>query len=324
MSTLIPRLWPFLSHSTSSVRKSTLVTLKTLTKNTLNEKSSGDASEAAVKVVDTPAHPAAVTDMNLSFDSKSLRLNFGVVDWTSALLQEALRHVFQRILVEPLADIQEMAKEVWLNLIANANLGALLHAACPFVSSWICLAMQPPRLAFDASILIHAASHGEEGTSSDAVTTPHRSRRNHRLADDLGGSNATASLKLYLGGSESTPLEVRERNYVRARITAARVLGSLSHYLVQPAPGVVYSPETESPMDCYAKVLLGHLNSRSAVQRLVCSLIIAFWAKNDPSVCPGTAKLQEKLRYCVMEYVYFDEVAVSLTRYCCDIVFYFF
>ncbi|XP_073832127.1 histone acetyltransferase 1 [Musca autumnalis] len=319
MSTLIPRLWPFLSHSSSSVRKSTLVTLQTLTKNTQSP-IKAESMEAAVAVNSVaksiPTNSSTATTTNFSFDSKNLRLNFGVIDWNWKLLQDALRHLFQRILVEPLVDVQEMAKLVWLNLIANADLGALLHAACPFVSSWICLAMQPPRLAFDPSILIHAVTPpgAAETSSSNTISPTPQRRRQCKMADDLGGSNPLCNQKLYLGGSESTPIEVREKNYVRARITAARVLGSLSHYLVQPAPGVIYTPETESPMDCYAKVLLGHLNSRSAVQRLVCGLIIAFWAKSDPSVCPGPPKLQEKLRQCVMESVYYDEVAVAFTR----------
>ena len=309
MSTLIPRLWPFLSHSSSSVRKSTLVTLKTLTINSrVKEETNPDKLNSSAE--DSNCDALKCGD-NFSFDSKNLKLNFGVIDWQWKLLQESLRHIFQRILVEANENIQNMAKEVWLNIIANADLGALLHAACPFVSSWICLAMQPPRLPFDPSILIQA-SNLLPGDSNDTVT--HR-RRHRKLSDDLGGANPTTSLKLYLGGSESTPIEVREKNYVRARIIAAKVLGSLSHYLVQPAPGVIYTPETESPMDCYTKVLLGHLNSRSAVQRLVCGLIIAFWAKDDSSICPGPTKLQEKLRQCVMEYVYYDEVAVSFTRY---------
>ncbi|KAM7362772.1 histone acetyltransferase 1 isoform 1-T2 [Cochliomyia hominivorax] len=309
MSTLIPRLWPFLSHSTSSVRKSTLITLKTLTRNVTEMEKCAAGLKASG--IDGKVNIAALSKCgeNISFDSKNLRLNFGVIDWQWKLLQEALRHVFQRILVEPLEEIQQMATDVWLNLIANADLGALLHAACPFVSSWICLAMQPPRLPFDPSILIQTTS----GLVDMGDTATHR-RRHHKLADDLGGSNPTASLKLYLGGSESTPIEVREQNYIRARVMASRVLGTLSSYLVKPAPGVIYTPDTESPMDCYTKVLLGHLNSRSAVQRLVCGLIIAFWAKSDPFICPGPPQLQEKLRYCIMEYVYYDEVAISLTR----------
>lgn len=307
MSTLIPRLWPFLSHSTSSVRKSTLVTLRTLTGHSKTVKN--NTGDYLVDIEANTSGKSIKCAENFSFDSKNLSINIGVIDWQWKLLQEALRHIFQRILVEPNAEIQNMAKEVWYNLITEADLGALLHAACPFVSSWICLAMQPPRLAFDPSILIQATSPISE--SSDAST--HR-RRQHKLSDDLGGAIPLASLKLYLGGSESTPIEIREQNYVRARVMASRALGSLSHYLVKPAPGIVYTPDTESPMDCYTKVLLGHLNSRSAVQRLVCSLIIAFWAKCDPCVCPGPSQLQEKLRSCIMEYVYYDEVAVSLTR----------
>lgn len=289
MSTLVPRLWPFLSHNTSSVRKSTLTTLKTLTQGVKKE----DERSTITSKTETNAKD------DISFDSKNLKLNFGVIDWQPALLQEALRHIYQRILVEPQWDIQELAKEVWMNLIDYANLSSLLHAACPYVSPWICLAMQPARLPFDTNILIQAAH------------TQVSDRRRPR--DDLGGFS-NLHQKLFLGGNEATPIEVREKNFIRARINAARVLGALSHFLVQPAPGVEYNADTESPMDCYTKVLHGHLQSRSAVQRTVCALIIAFWAQSDSTVQPACPKLQEKLRYCVMEYVYYDEVALSLTR----------
>uniref|UniRef100_A0A1A9V2J1 TATA-binding protein-associated factor 172 n=1 Tax=Glossina austeni TaxID=7395 RepID=A0A1A9V2J1_GLOAU len=304
MSTLVPRLWPFLSHSTSSVRKSTLITLQTLTINNSVKK------ESSVTPI---AKTDAMTEADFNFDSKNLKLNFGVIDWQWKLVQDALRHIYQRILVEPLADIQESAKNVWLNIIESADLGALLHAACPYVSSWICLAMQPSRLPFDPAILIQTVST-DCNSSGNQDSSPAQRRRQQRFADDLGGANSPVMLKLYLGGSESTPLEVREQNYVRTRITAARVLGSLSRYLVQPAPGVVYTSDSESPMECYVKVLLGHLNSRSSVQRIVCSLIIAFWAQNDCTVCPGPQKLQEKLLSCVAECVYYDEVAINFTR----------
>lgn len=304
MSTLVPRLWPFLSHSTSSVRKSTLITLQTLTINNSVKK------ESSITPI---AKTDAMTEADFNFDSKNLKLNFGVIDWQWKLVQDALRHIYQRILVEPLADIQESAKNVWLNIIESADLGALLHAACPYVSSWICLAMQPSRLPFDPAILIQTVST-DCNSSGNQDSSPAQRRRQQRFADDLGGANSPVMLKLYLGGSESTPQEVREQNYVRTRITAARVLGSLSRYLVQPAPGVVYTSDSESPMECYVKVLLGHLNSRSSVQRIVCSLIIAFWAQNDCTVCPGPQKLQEKLLSCVAECVYYDEVAINFTR----------
>lgn len=291
MATLVPRLFPFLSHSTSSVRRSTLKTLLTLT--------------SADKVKEEPKEEEE--QIKAGVDQPRMKLNFGVSEWKWQLLQQALRHIYQRILVEPQADIQSLARQVWSNLIKHADLGALLHAACPYVSSWICLSMQPPRLAFDPGVLIRAG--GDSGSSSRKKTT--------RIGDDLGGAtlaHTNATLKLYLGGSEATPLEVREANFMRARIASSRALGALSHYLVQPAPGVVYSPQTESPTDCYTKVLLVHLNAHSAVQRIVCGLIIAFWALEDEPVRPGPPNLQEKLHQCVSEYIYYDEVAVSLTR----------
>ncbi|XP_053957908.1 TATA-binding protein-associated factor 172 [Anastrepha ludens] len=335
MSTLVPRLWPFLSHSTSSVRKSTLQTLITLTNCNLNKEKIEDMTLAGPTtstkysttannngnvdtVVDQGTINAASSAIGINFDSKKLNLNLGVIDWQWKLLQDALRFIYERILVEPQADIQEMSTVVWRNLLGNADLGALLHAACPVVSSWICLAMQPARLAFDSSILIHTSTvpHGASNSSADGNSAVASRRRSQRNADDLGDNSLSSTVpqRYFLGGNEATPQDVRERNVVRARVTAARVLGALSKYLVQPAPGVPYTPNMESPMDCYTKVLLGHLNSRSAVQRIVCGLIIAFWAQIDPSMRLAAPKLAEKLCACAMEYVYYDEVAVSFTR----------
>lgn len=111
---VVPRLWPFLSHSASSVRRATLQTLSTLTASS--------------------------------------------IEWNAQLVQDALRHVFQRVLVEHLEDVQLAAEKVWGNLVRNSGLAELLHAACPVVSTWICLTMQPAKLPFDCQLLIHAKS----------------------------------------------------------------------------------------------------------------------------------------------------------------------
>lgn len=70
MKELVPRLWPFLWHASSSVRRATLQTLATL---------------AAASASCWPAEP---------------------------LLQDALRHLFQRALVESVADIQNLVELV--------------------------------------------------------------------------------------------------------------------------------------------------------------------------------------------------------------------
>lgn len=166
MAVLVPRLWPFLSHTTSSVRRSTLQTLKTLTEITTTNHSisvimklekNGNKSNAIVPPA-TPAVKLENRDIEkvLTTDYNNMELNFGVKYWPAKLLQDALRHIYQRMLVEHINDIQCIVEDVWTNLVTHSDLSALLHAACPFVASWMCLAMQPARLAFDPSQMINA------------------------------------------------------------------------------------------------------------------------------------------------------------------------
>ncbi|XP_058055877.1 TATA-binding protein-associated factor 172 [Anopheles bellator] len=325
MSILVPRLWPFLSHCSSSVRRSTLQTLKTLTTNmgTEDPNTASTANGAGGKKDELPngngQRPSTtlvegVLKLANSTDDSNLVLNFGVKDWPPQLLQEALRHIFQRVLVEHVEDIQSLAEKVWDNLVINAELSALLHASCPYVSSWLCLAMQPLRLAFDPGSLIYAkpmqsGTNRERRRQFDSFETG-----GHVAASTCTGTGGALYQKLFLGGAETVPLEMRERNVVRARCKASRMIGLLSRYLVLPAPGVVYTPEMESPIDCYTKVLIGYLQSRSALQRLISSLVIAFWCGVDNTIQPGPPVLQERLRGCLNEYVYYDEVAILFTR----------
>lgn len=304
MHVLIPRLWPFLSHTTSSVRKSTLQTLKTLTVSQCNviHPANGSSNTSADQKI-LSQQSTSDFEKIVNVDSKKLSLNFGVKEWPAVLLQESLRHIFQRVLVEHIADIQSIAEEVWVNLVTNAELSALLHAACPYVSAWMCLAMQPARLAFDPSLMIYAKTN----------TTKERSSK--RYSDlDMSNSSEKHHQKLYLGGVETTPVDVREKNIPRARCIAAKMLGLLSKYLILPAPGVEYLPGMESPIELYTKILIGYLSSRSALQRLISGMVISFWAVNDPPSRPGPILLQEKLHQVLNEMVYYDEVAFLLTR----------
>lgn len=304
MNVLIPRLWPFLSHTTSSVRKSTLLTLKTLTQcNAMAETTNGSNQPVCTDGKMMLSEQSATDfDKIINVNAKNLSLNFGVKEWPSALLQESLRHIYQRVLVEHVADIQSIAEDVWVNLVTNAELSALLHAACPYVSAWMCLAMQPARLAFDPSLMIYAKTNA----------TKERNKRQNDL--DLSAGSEKHHPKMYLGGIETTPVDVRERNIPRARCIAAKMIGLLSKYLILPAPGVVYTADVESPIECYTKLLIGYLSSRSALQRLISGMVISFWAVNDPASRPGPPILQEKLHQVLNEFVYYDEVAFLLTR----------
>nr|CAD7399296.1 unnamed protein product [Timema cristinae] len=285
---VVPRLWPFLSHSTSSVRRATLQTLHTLT----NQESAAGKRDCGDQ-------------------------------WTPPLLQDALRHIFQRTLVEPLTEIQDLAEKVWGNLIRYSSLQELLLASCPFVSTWLCLTMQPAKLVIDPALLIHSKTSlrerfGERSTRRPRAFASLESNCGNSGGVEGGITGAGAGLKceqkLYLGGSETTPLATRESNVMRARCMASRMLGLLSCYIVQPAPGIVYSPDVESPVDSFVKVLLVYLNSKSALQRMVVGLVIAEWARLDTltPACPETLKC--RLHQCLSECVYFDEIAVSFTK----------
>ncbi|XP_015108385.1 TATA-binding protein-associated factor 172 [Diachasma alloeum] len=280
LSKVLPRLWPFLSHSSSSVRKATLQTLQTLT---------GEDAD--------------------HFENRKERWG----EEGGIVLQEALRHVFQRVLIEHVAAIQEVAENVWENLVVRSDLELLLHAACPLVSTWLCLAMQPDYAPFNPSLL-----------NPILTTSPPKSLPKHTNGDGQSDSSSsslsisgksTSELKVYIGGIETVPQNVRLSNTVRARIMASRMLGLLSKYVVQPAPGVVYTPDIPSPALCYARVLLVHLASRSALQRAVVGLTIAHWASLEHPHPPSIPDiLRDKLLGCLNECVYYDEIAGAFTR----------
>ena len=259
MFQVLPRLWPFLSHSSSSVRKATLQTLQTLT---------GDDGDKT--------------------NNRKERWGEG----GGLVLQEALRHVFQRVLIEHVPSIQEVAERVWENLVVRSDLEMLLHAACPLVSTWLCLAMQPEHMPFNLSLLMNVLPIQKSTKNSQSVGNCERDLDPERGAINI--MKPATELKVYLGGIETVTQNTRHANVVRARCMASRMLGLLSSYVVMPAPGVVYTPEIPSPALCYAKVLMAHLNSRSALQRMVAGLTMAYWAALDQSKPPDVPDI---LRY---------------------------
>ncbi|XP_025159855.1 TATA-binding protein-associated factor 172 [Harpegnathos saltator] len=282
LSQVLPRLWPFLSHPSSSVRKATLQTMRTLTGDDRNEDKQERWGENGA---------------------------FG--------LQEALRHVYQCVLIEHIPAIQDVAENVWENLVVNSDLELLLHATCPLISTWLCLAMQPEHVPFNPSLLVTV-------TSNTKITKPYnqtitysdgQSDSNDNSSNTNVNTKSLSELKMYIGGIETVAQNVRKVNAVQVRCRASRMLGLLSYYVVQPAPGVVYTPEIQSPTLCYAKVLLAYLNSRSALQRTVAGLTMSHWANVDPLKPPVIPDiLREKLLVCLNECVYYDEIANAFTR----------
>lgn len=211
------------------------------------------------------------------------------------VLQEALRHVFQCVLVEHITAIQDVAERVWENLVVKSDLELLLHAACPHISTWLCLAMQPEHVPFNPNLLMIVTSNISKGAKNNQTVTNCDGQSD--TGSNGGNVNTTktlSELKMYIGGIETVALNVRKANVVQARCRASRMLGLLSHYVVQPAPGVIYPADVPSPAVCYAKVLLAHLNSRSALQRTVVGFTMSHWATVAPM---GPPVVPDILRY---------------------------
>uniref|UniRef100_A0A0N8BMP5 TATA-binding protein-associated factor n=1 Tax=Daphnia magna TaxID=35525 RepID=A0A0N8BMP5_9CRUS len=258
---LVPRLWPFLSHSSSKVRHSTLKTLETL-------------------------------------------LILGhTTEWMEGLASDLLRHVFQRAMLEHQQEILEHIEKLWGLIIRRLSLQILLPAACPCVATWLCMMMQPSRLPFDTSILIFPPVRKE----------PSESRR--RSTSGPLGDASPVETKYFIAGTDhvyENPLH-REKAVIRARCLAASMLGLLSEFLVQVMPGLTYSADMESPVECYAKLLLVHLNSRSAIQRTAVAMVMAEWGERCAAVTPP-AVLVDRLHLTLTESIYYDEIGVAYAR----------
>lgn len=116
---MLPRLWPYLDHSTSSVRKATLQTLRTITRPlittpTPNGQTNGDNDHQTENENSDKENTDSEKCKNAS-DNKNEIVNGETeqfLNWTPELLQEAMRHIYQRVLFEHVHDIQEIAVQV--------------------------------------------------------------------------------------------------------------------------------------------------------------------------------------------------------------------
>lgn len=118
LTSLAPRLWPFMRHSITSVRYSAIRTLERLL-------------EAGLK-------------QNISVPSTAI--------WPTTILGDTLRIVFQNLLLESNDDILECSERVW-RLLLQSQVEELELVARSYASSWMELATTSYGSAFDSSKL---------------------------------------------------------------------------------------------------------------------------------------------------------------------------
>ena len=269
LTKLVPRLWPFLNHSLSSVRKSVLESLVILT------------------------HPSR-----------------NPCSWlTTSLLSDALRLLYQRCLLENKLDILNLIYDVWYQLVTGSNVENLLISSCQHLSGWICLMMHPSRIPIDPN---NCAAWLEIKNIYQNQNHDNKQGRNNKYEMH----NNCDREEYFLGGNDliGDSQEQKEKLVIRARLQAAKLIGLFACFLSKPVTN-----ESPSPLECFANILLFHLNSKSAIQRMCIAWIINQWGKSllkfettsDFKLMPS---ISCKILQCLQEPIYFDEISSSFSR----------
>ena len=76
--------------------------------------------------------------------------------WVIPILQDTLRHVYQRSLLETQPEVLDLIERVWSALLQSVPAAYLVGTATPWLGVWLCLLMQPATISYDSGYLIEA------------------------------------------------------------------------------------------------------------------------------------------------------------------------
>ncbi|XP_029441849.1 LOW QUALITY PROTEIN: TATA-binding protein-associated factor 172-like, partial [Rhinatrema bivittatum] len=259
LTVLVPRVWPFLRHTISSVRRAALETLFIL----------------------------------LS------KANQNCAMWINPILQDMLRHIFQSCILESNEEILELIQKVWMELLARAPQQYVVAASCPWMGAWLCLMMQASNIPIDLNMLLEVKA---------------------RSKDKAGGKNrqgtnqVKATVQEYIAGAETVTDDPVTRDYVvfRARLIAAKLLGALCRCICDPQLNA--ASQKIQPAVSLGQLLLFHLDSKSALQRIAVALVLCEWAALQKECQQVSAMVQPRLLAILSEQLYYDEIAIPFTR----------
>lgn len=238
LSKLTPRLWPFMRHNITSVRHSAIRTLERLLEVGNRRSSSG-----------------------------SLDNGF----WPAAILGDALRIVFQNLLLESNDAVLLSSERVW-RLLLQCPEQDLEAAAKLYFSSWILLAATPYGSALDATnmfcpIALPRKSHFRAAAKMRIVKSDNNA--DTCLAFEVEKASmlqenkidcATISTKIIVGADS-------EKSVTHTRVVTASALGIFVSRL----------PEVSMPVMIHP--LWNDLTSSSGVQRQVAAMVLVAWFK---------------------------------------------
>ncbi|KAG8375288.1 hypothetical protein BUALT_Bualt10G0084800 [Buddleja alternifolia] len=211
LSTLAPRLWPFMRHSITSVRLSAIRTLERLL-------------EAGYR--------KSISDGSSSF-------------WPSFIVGDTLRIVFQNLLLESNEEIQQCSERVW-NLLLKCQVEDLANAAKSYFSSWIELATTPFGSQLDATkmfwpVALPRKSHFKAAAKMRAVYFDFENYKNKALestestSGEQNGDASANSTKIVVGAD----LDI---SVTYTRVVTATALGIMASKLIGPSLQYVVDP----------------------------------------------------------------------------------
>uniref|UniRef100_A0A3Q2YQE6 B-TFIID TATA-box binding protein associated factor 1 n=1 Tax=Hippocampus comes TaxID=109280 RepID=A0A3Q2YQE6_HIPCM len=260
LTVLVPRVWPFLRHTISSVRRAALETLFTLL--------SKSDQKCAV--------------------------------WINPILQDMLRHVFQSCILESNEEILELIQKVWTELLSQAPQQYVVAASCPWMGAWLCLMMQASHIPIDLNMLLEVKARSKDKAGSKA-----RQGTTNQVKE---------TVQEYIAGAETVTDDPVSRDYVviRARLMAAKLLGALCRCICDPHLNA--ASQEIRPAESLGQLLLFHLNSKSALQRIAVALVLCEWAALQKDCQMVSSTVQPRLLAILSEQLYYDEIAIPFTR----------
>ncbi|XP_037321187.2 TATA-binding protein-associated factor 172 [Pungitius pungitius] len=260
LTVLVPRVWPFLRHTISSVRRAALETLYTL----------------------------------LSKYDESCAM------WINPILQEMLRHIFQSCILESNDEILELIQKVWMELLCQAPQQYVVAASCPWMGAWLCLMMQASHIPIDLNMLLEVKARCKDKAGSKA-----------RQGTTI---QVKETVQEYIAGAETVTEDPLTRDYVvvRSRLMAAKLLGALCRCICDPQLNA--ATQEIRPAESLGQLLLFHLNSKSALQRIVVALVLCEWATLQKECRVVSSLVHPRLLAILSEHLYYDEIAIPFTR----------
>uniref|UniRef100_A0A672R0Q8 TATA-binding protein-associated factor 172-like n=1 Tax=Sinocyclocheilus grahami TaxID=75366 RepID=A0A672R0Q8_SINGR len=219
--------------------------------------------------------------------------------WLNPIMQDMLRHIFQSCILESNQEILELIQKVWGELLRQAPQQYVVAASCPWMGAWLCLMMQAPHIPIEPNMLLEVKARLKEKATG-------KTRQ--------GSVPVKETVQEYIGGAETVTEDPATRDYVvtRARLMAAKLLGALCSCICDPR--LNSSSQELRPAESLAQLLLFHLNSKSALQRIAVSMVICEWAGLQKECELLSSVVQPRLLVILSEQLYYDEIAIPFTR----------